>query len=172
MKTCQTYEENLLLDVYGELGFQERAAWERHLEECPGCLEERRKMLRFLGRVKESALTPVLSREEAEALSRAVQSRLSSRGAVSTWWERMFPFPARAVTAVATVCCVVVLSGWLALRWFESPSRGPGNAGEIHLSQKDLEVIRNLELLEELETLRKLVHVVDHNDALFGSPQI
>jgi anti-sigma factor RsiW len=172
MEACREHKESLLLDVYGELGFKERAEWGRHLEDCPGCREERRKMLRFLGRIKESTLAPGLSPDKADALSRAVRGRLSGREADPTWWDRMVPFPAHALAAVATACCVLVLSGWLALKWLETPFRGPGNAGEIQLSQTDLEVIRNLELLEELETLRKLVNVVDHNDAISGSPQI
>lgn len=172
MAACSEYKETLLLDVYGELGYKERADWEQHLEKCLSCREERQQMLRFLGRIKESSLTPELSPEKADALSWAVKGQVSGRQGDSRWWDRMVPFPARTLGAVAAVCCVVVLSGWLALKWFEAPSRGPGPAGEIQLSQKDLEVIRNLELLEELETLRKLVHVIDHNDAMSRSPQI
>jgi anti-sigma factor RsiW len=172
MKACQAYKESLLLDVYGELGFKERAEWERHLEDCPDCREERRKMLRFLGRIQESALAPGLSPERADALSRAVRTQLSGRKADFSRRDRIVPFPARALAAVASACCIVVLSGWLAFKWFETPSPGPGDAGGIQVSQKDLEVISNLELLEEFETLRKLVLVVDHNDTMSGSPQI
>jgi len=173
MEACSEYKETLLLDVYGDLGYKDRADWEQHLEKCLGCREERRQMLRFLSRIKERSLTPEFSPEKAEALSRAVKDQVSGRQAGSRWWDRiMVPFPARALGAVAAACCVVVLSGWLALKWFDAPSLGPSPAGEIQLSQKDLEVIRNLELLEELETLRKLVHVIDHNDAMSRSPRI
>ena len=172
MEACREYEETLLLDVYGELTYKEREEWEQHLENCLGCREERHKMFRFLERIKQSSLTPELSPEKVSALSWAVGRKLSGRGGDSRWRDRMLPFPARALAAVAAGCCVVVLSGWLALKWFEAPTRGPGPAGEIQLSQKDLEVIGNLELLEELETLRKLVRVIDHNDAMSRSPQI
>jgi len=172
MDACRDYQETLLLDVYGELGYKERADWEQHLASCLGCREERQKMLRFLGRIKESSLPPELSPEKASALSWAIKRKLSGRDADSHWWDRLGPFPARAMAAVTAGCCVVVLSGWLALKWFQVPSPVPGPAAEIQLSQKDLEVIRNLELLEELETLRKLVHVIDHDDATSRSPQI
>jgi len=172
MDACREYQETLLLDVYGELGYKERADWEQHLAGCLGCREERQKMLRFLDRIKGSSLPPELSPEKASALSWAVKGTLSSRDARSRWRDRPAPFPARAMAAVTAGCCVVVLSGWLALKWFQAPSQLPGPAPEIQLSQKDLEVIRNLELLEELETLRKLVHVIDHDDAMSGSPQI
>jgi anti-sigma factor RsiW len=172
MEACREYQETLLLDVYGELGYKERAQWEQHLEKCAGCREERRKMLRFLGRVKESSWTPELSPEKASALSWAIKRKLAPREEGSRWRDRIVPFPARAMAAVAAGCCVVVLSGWLALKWFEAPPGGPGPAPEMQISQKDLEVLRNLELLEELETLRKLVHVIDHEDVMSGSPHI
>lgn len=172
MGSCRNYEETLLLDVYGELEYKERADWEKHLEHCPGCRAERQKVLRFLGRIQENSLPPELSPQKASALSRALAAKLPGRNTRSRWWDRMVPFPARALAAVAAGCCVVVLSGWLALKWFEAPARAPRPAGEIQLSQKELEVIRNLEILEELETIRKLVHVMDDDDAMSRSPQI
>lgn len=173
MEACRAYKESLLLDVYGELGFKERAEWERHLEGCPSCREERRKMLLFLDRIQQSTQAPELSPERAEALSHALQARAPGRETNSRRWERMVPFaPARALAAVTAACFLVVISGWLALTWFERPASGPDISGEIQLTQRELEVIRNLELLEELETLRKLVHAIDHNDAMSRSPQI
>ena len=173
MEACREYQETLFLDVYGELGYKDRADWEQHLEKCRGCREERQKMLRFLGRIKEASPAPELSAEKASTLWWAVKRKLSQGGAESRWRDRMVPFRGRALTAVvAAACCVVVFSGWLALKWLEAPAQAPEGAGELRLSQRELEVLRNLEILEELETLRKLVHIMDHPDAISGSPRI
>ncbi|MBN2033363.1 MAG: hypothetical protein JW836_08820 [Deltaproteobacteria bacterium] len=172
MEGCRKYRETLLLDVYGELGARETADWNHHLEKCPGCREERRKMLRFLGRIKERTLVPELSPEKGSALSWAITRKLSSQKSKLPWWARLVPFSGRAFAAVAAGCCVVVLSGWLALKWFDAPFYGRSPSDKIELSRKEFEVISNLELLEELETLSKLVHVIDHKKAMSGSPQI
>lgn len=172
MESCRKYEETLLLDVYGELAYKERMEWEGHLEDCPACRTERQKMLRFLGRIQEGLETPELTPQKALSLSQAVKRNFSASGKGSRWRDRMVPFPARSLAAVTAGCCVVLLSGWLALKWFEAPSLSPEQTAEIQLSQKELELLRNLELLEELETLRKLVHVMDLDDAMSRSPHI
>ena len=172
MESCRKYEETLLLDVYGELAYKERMDWEGHLVDCPGCRAERQKMLRFLGRIQEGLETPELTPQRAFSLSQAVKRNFSSPGKGSRWRDRVIPFPARALAAVTACCGVVLLSGWLALKWFEAPYLAPEQRAEIELSQKELELLRNLELLEELETLRKLVHVMDLDDAVSRSPHI
>jgi anti-sigma factor RsiW len=164
MKACTNREETLLLDVYGELGKEEKADWERHVEHCPGCREEREKMLRFLGRIRIEMPPPPFSHEKAGALSGAIKSRLREQGAGPRWWERIIPVPSRTLAALATACCVVVLSGWLALKWFGGPSPHPESPTQAQISRRDIEIIKNMELLEDLETLRKLVQVVDDKD--------
>lgn len=172
MKACINRDEVLLLDVYGELGEEERAEWEQHLEACSGCREERQKMLRFIERIKEEMPAPLFSHEKASALSRAMKRRLKERETGPRWWERMVPGSSRTLAAVAAACCVVVLSGWLALKWFEVPSPHPDSLTEAQISGKDIEIIKDMELLEDLETLRKLVQVVDHRDNTAGNPEI
>ena len=172
MKACIDRDEVLLLDVYGELGQEEKAEWKRHLEHCAGCREERQKMVRFLGRIKKEMPPPALSHEKAGALSRAIKRRLGERETESRWWERMVPAPPRTLAALAAACCVVVLSGWLALKWFEVPAPHPDSQTEARISGKDIEVIKNMELLEDLETLRKLVQVVDDAGANSESSEI
>ena len=172
MKACTNRDEVLLLDVYGELSDVERAEWERHLEQCSGCREEREKMLRFIDRIKQEMPPPPWSYEKAGALPRAIKTRLHERGTASRWWARMVPATSRTPAAVAAACCVVVLSGWLALKWFEAPSPHPGAPTEAQISREDIEIIKNMELLEDLETLRKLVQVVDHKDVNSKNPEI
>lgn len=169
MKACIDREEALLLDVYGELGEEEKAEWARHLEQCSGCREERRKMLRFLGRIRTEMPAPSWSHEKAGALSRAIKRGLPDGEKGSRWWERMFP--SRTLAALAAACCVFVLTGWLALKWFEGPSPEEPRTAD-RMTSEDIEIIKNLEILEDLETLRKLVQIVDHADANSESSEI
>lgn len=171
MEPCRVHEETLLLDVYGELGANERAAWEKHLEACPACREEREKIIQLLHRVRQTTPVPHLSRQEADALSQAVKRKLADSKDEGRWWDRRVSVSVRTLAA-ATACCVIFISGWLAARWMDSSSRDLGSTRAVQLSQKDMELIRNLELLEELETLRKLVHVIDQEEALSRRPEI
>jgi hypothetical protein len=169
MKACINRDGILLLDLYGELGQEEKADWERHLEQCPGCSEERQKMLRFLARIEKEMPPPQFSREKALTLSRAIKRRLHEGEAGSRWWERMVPASARNFAALATACFVVVLSGWLVLNWSEISFLRSDSRTEVQLS-REIEIIRNLELLEDFETLHKLVQVVDHKDTNSKNP--
>jgi len=161
MKACINRDEILLLDLYGELGQEEKGELERHIEQCPGCREERQKMLRFFTRIKKEMPPPQLPSEKALILSRAIGRSLRDEEVVPRWWKRMFfPYP-RVFASLAAACFVVVLSGLLALKWFEIPFRDSDSRTEVQIS-REIEIIRNLELLEDFETLHKLVQVVDH----------
>lgn len=162
MKACIDRDEVLQLDVYDELDEAEKAEWRRHLEQCPGCRQERRKMLRFLGRVKAELPPPLFSPSAAGRLSRAVKRGLADHGARG--WANMIPTPSRTLAALAAACCVVVLSGWLVMKWIEGPSIHPDSRKEARITGEDIEIIKNMDILEDLETLRKLVAVMDQRD--------
>lgn len=71
------------------------------------------------------------------------------------------------IPAVVLATLVVGAVGWFSLKTLErghSPLKAP-TSGELVVNG-DLEVIKNLELLEEMDTLRKLVQVIDQSDTL------
>jgi hypothetical protein len=77
--------------------------------------------------------------------------------------------PNRLIPALAAVALLIVAFGWFAINKVQSPSFFQNLSGlksEEQMVAKDLEVIDNLELLEEMDTLRKLVQVVDNRDII------
>jgi len=167
MKPCTEYREALWLDVYGELDPGKRTAWEKHLEACEGCRQEREQLALLLQAVKGNAPSPTLSREEAETLSSAIIRELKGEREETWWRKRVWRVPHRLIPALAAASILIVVLGWFGMKGLRSPSSSRSVShvkSEEQIPVKDLDIIENLEILEEMETLRKLVHVVDHGD--------
>ncbi len=169
MKACPNHQETLWLDVYGELGPVKRSVWERHLETCPGCREERRRLFGLLDLVRDETDPPLLSPKKASALSWSIKRRLREQRATTRWWKGLLGMPNRLIPALAAVSLVIVALGWFAINKVQSPSSLQNFSGlksEEQVIVKDLEVIENMDFLEEMDTLRKLVQVVDNRDII------
>ena len=169
MKACPNHQETLLLDVHGELDPVKRSVWERHLETCAGCREERQRLLGLLDRVRDEMDPPQLSPKRASALSWSIKRGLREQQSSSRWWKGHLGKPNRLIPSLALVSLVFLALGWFTLNKVYDPSslqKFSGHKAEEQVVVKDLEVINNLELLEEMDTLRKLVQVVDNRDII------
>ena len=168
MKACPDCQETLWLDVYGELDSKNRPAWERHLETCPGCSKERRRLIDLLQLVREEMRPPQVSPEKARALSWSIKRGLRHQR-TTTWWERLWDMPNRLIPTLAAASLLIVALGWLSISKFQGPSSFQNLSTpkpEENMIVKDLEVINNLDLLEEMDILQKLVQVVDNRDII------
>ncbi len=167
MKPCPDHEETLWLDVYGELDPNERPALEEHLETCEGCRQEWAKLLGLLQTVKGKMPSPELSREKAEALASSITRKLRDEREEPWWRRQLWGMPNRFIPALAAACMLILAFGWFSMKGFKSPSP-VGSLSNLKSGErmlvKDLDIVKNLELLEEMDTLRKLVQVVDHGD--------
>lgn len=165
MKPCPDHKETLWLDVYGELDPNERPAWEKHLETCEGCRQERAQLFRLLQTMKVNMPSPELPPEKAEALARSITRNLRC-AREETWWQKwLWGRPNRLIPALTAACILIVALGWFSLQGLRTPSsmRSISNLkSEEQILVKDSDIIKNLELLEEMDTLRKLVQLVDH----------
>jgi anti-sigma factor RsiW len=170
MSGCPDRYENILLDIYGELDSSQRSSLVQHLASCQGCREERQKVLQLVERIRGGFQAMVLSEDKAKALSSSIRRKLLEEKAPRPFWKR-FLSPRRIVPALAAACIVVVSVGWFGLRMVShSPSQDLKNARnavqERQINPNDIEVISNLDLLEELDVLKILVHVVDGKETL------
>jgi anti-sigma factor RsiW len=174
MKPCDDHKETLWLDVYGELLAKDRPAWERHMAGCEGCRQERERLLRLLGRLKEAMPAPTLSSQESSALTDAIQRDLRKEREKIWWGKRPFSLPNRLIPALAAACLVVVAIGWFTLRGLKTPS-SIEVASELKTEEqviaKDLEIIKNLELLEEMDVIQQLVRVVGNGTPYDKAPE-
>jgi anti-sigma factor RsiW len=163
MKNCPDFQETLLSELYGELDPKDRQAWEEHLAGCAVCREERERMRCLMERVKEELSLTGLSRDKSSALSRSIQRRLRAEGVGLPWWRRFIETPRRFVPAAAAAMLLAV-----AVTWFSQGNliNGVHPDTENKMAVTDGEVIRHLELLEEMDTLQKLVQVLDEKETL------
>jgi anti-sigma factor RsiW len=165
VKVCADRRETLLLDIHGELPLDEQPAWQRHLDTCPGCRQERQELVWLLKAAKEAMPSPAPSPEHARVLRESVTMGWRVTRA-SVWWRSLFfGMSLRPVPALVAAGFLVVVLGWFGLQGLRNTSdivRGPETPKEVLVS--DSEVIENLDLLEYLDDIQQIVQVVDHRD--------
>ena len=164
MQACEHLKENLTLYVYGELDPTTGQKVENHLEHCEGCRQEHERLSTILTRVKEASVSPQLSPLEARAMAANI-SRILKAGTRRTWWRQYLEFmPSRLIPAAAMAGALVItvaVVGYLNLN--KTPGMAPVSLNqneELMLSDKDLEILDNLELLKEMDAIQKLSRAV------------
>ena len=164
MKHCSEWQETLWLDVYGELSPQVRLKWEKHLEGCRHCYQERTQLLHLLKNVNEAVPEPSLSHEDTGDLYNAITGKLieEQRGKA----RRRKPFfhgYIKPIHALAACCLLIVVFGWFGLRGPRQTTR-VGTISDLGSQEqvivKEIDLLENLDLLEEMDTLEKLDQVL------------
>lgn len=171
MKPCPDYRETLLLDVYGELEPHARPAWQRHLKICEACRQEKKQLLGLMQTVKSALPSQVLSRQQAEALAGSVTEKMSHAPEKPGREERFFGKPKRLIPALVTACLLIAALSWVGLKEIKNITNAPMIPDitlEDQMISEDFEVIKNLELLLEMEALEKMVQYLEepgHGDS-------
>ena len=163
MTTCTEHQDTLWMDVYGELDSAHRPIWEKHLQDCRACRVEKERLVHLLGQVKATMETPELTRDQSEALTRSITSRLQRERHASRWKQWFIAKPQRLIPVLATACIfVVVLSIFSYNQFFKSASMQTTTQFSAQaLPAEDLDVIANLEVLKKLDYLQKLEQIVE-----------
>jgi len=165
MQTCEHLKENLTLYTYGELDPVTSREVENHLKSCEGCRQEHRRLSTILAKVKQASAAPQLSPREARALASDISRKLKA-GSRRTWWRQYLDLtPSRLIPAAvitAALIIAVAIIGYLNLsRTTGMPPVSMNQNEELMLSDKDMEILDNLELLKEMESIQKLSRLVD-----------
>ena len=167
MQPCEHLKENLTLYTYGELDPVPSREVENHLKSCEGCRQEHRRLSTILAKVKETGAAPQLSPLEARAMASDIRRKLKA-GPRRTWWQPYLDLtPSRLIPAAvmtAALIIAVAVIGYLNLsKTTGIPPVSMNQNEELMLSDKDLEILDNLELLKEMESIQKLSRLVDPN---------
>jgi len=174
MKPCSDCQETLLLDVYGELNPAEGRVWENHLSTCEHCRKEKEQLVRLLQTIKTALPTPTLSPDKIAEHARSIHRKLRVE-AEGPWWRKMlFGLPQPLIPGLATVCLLLIIVGWFGLkefRKFELFSTSSQTTSEEQIDRNDFEVVKNLEFLQEMEDVEKLVKHLDETDSQSPSTQ-
>ena len=167
MEACHNQKENLVSYVYGEVDSNSGREIENHLSKCKFCRHEYEQLLSLLGNIKESVSSPELSPNQVNSLVANIKWKLNDRQK-DNWWRRYLNFrPAHMITAIATACILIIVAGIIGYvknndtNDFQ-PVAGRQNEG-VMLSDTDLEIVKNLEFLKEMDAIQKLSQVVDLN---------
>ena len=168
MKHCDKWQETLWLDVHGELSPQVRLKWEKHLEECRPCYQERTQLLHLLKNVNEALPEPSLSHEDAGALYNAITGRMKEEhNGKSRWRKWIFEGHFKPIYAFAACCLLIVAFGWFGLKGSQQTTRVgkiSDHGAKEQLIITDMDLLENLNLLEEMDTLEKLDQVMGKRD--------
>jgi hypothetical protein len=163
MQACLNQNKILMLDALGELNDPRmQRDWQDHLQTCDGCRRERARMLNLLGKVKQAGMPPELSAQQADAMAKTVGWKLrNERFAPVRETGRRF----RLVPVLATACAIVVavVVGYHFQARHVDPNNEMAMSAEF-VPPEDLEIIKYLDLLKDMDTIEKLVHVVDIPD--------
>jgi anti-sigma factor RsiW len=168
MKSCPEYKEAVILDAHGELDSSARAVWETHLQTCRACQEERLRLLKMLGGLKETLRHPAIPQGQSESLVKSVRVSLSREKKAAGGWRDLFSGrPLRLMPAMASLCVLVIALSIFGLRSVQGPSRIQTESDSKpwgELKAEDLEIIRNMDLLREMDWVQRLVQAIDELD--------
>ena len=164
MKHCDKWQETLWLDVHGELSPQDRLKWEKHLEVCRPCYQERAQLLHLLKNVNDAMPEPSISHEDAGVLYNAITGRLKEEHRGKNRWRKwMFEGHIKPIYAFAACCLLIVAFGWFGLKGSKQTNRVKAisdSGAKEQLIATDMDLLENLKLLEEMDTLEKLDQVM------------
>jgi hypothetical protein len=165
MEACEHLKENLTLYVHGALDPDTGQEVKDHLELCAGCRHEWQRLSSMLEKLKEISDKPELSTTEVKSLVVDITRKLNLKQK-QPWWRQYPDFRSwRLIPAVATACILIItiaIIGYVNLN--ETNGIAPVSLNqneELMLSDKDLELLDNLELLREMDAIQKLSRVVD-----------
>lgn len=170
MEACQNQKENLVLYAYGELDSSSGREIENHLEICESCRYEYQRLSALLGKIRETVKSPMLSPQQVKSLVTNIKWKLKDRQGAE-WWRRYLQLgPSRMIPVVATACILIITAGILGyVKLNETKGLQPyagHQSEELMLSDRDLEIVNNLEFLKEMDAIQKLSRVVDLNSEI------
>ncbi|ROQ93176.1 anti-sigma factor family protein [Desulfosoma caldarium] len=168
MNGCKDFEEMLILDLFDELPTGRRSRWSVHVAQCDICMAERRRLERVLQQVKAAGKPEPMAESDAARMKARVRWALNNAGRASpstkalSLWRRFGLRPAWALGLVLSAAVMVAGLSWKGLpRKTAEMNTAPAPTA---VATQDQEVVENLEFLKDLETIRKLVTVVDQPD--------
>jgi hypothetical protein len=163
MPDCTDRNEQVMLDVYGELDAGARSALEDHLSSCADCRREKESLTAMLGQVRQAMVPPPLSMRDSAAMVRKVQDRLAVFRLPGGRRQPVKEKRVLWIPALAAACVLVLVA--IFVGYERSGNIAQPVAQRIDISQKlpenEEEIVKNLDLLKNFNTLEKLSQVVD-----------
>ncbi len=167
MQACEHLRENLTLYIYGELDPVAGREVENHLAICEGCRHEHSHLSTILAKVRDTGVAPELSTREVRTMAADISRKLKAGRRRNRWQQYLDIMPSRLIPAAAMAGVLIITVAVISYVKLNKPAGIPPVSmkqnEELILSDKDLEILDNLELLKEMEAIQKLSRVVGPN---------
>ena len=168
MSACPHHKETLMLDIFGELNRNRAAAWEQHLNGCPGCRTEKETISRTLKLAKRALEAPQLSEAEAAAMRHRVVRELTADTPRSGERKQAFFFSRAFIPTLASACVLLMALGFMASKLLTGPTTAKRiqlSALQEQLPEEDIEIINNMDILSNLDALDRLSQAIDRSES-------
>ncbi len=169
MSTCPRYQKTLWLDVYNELSAEARLKWEVHLEGCEGCRQEKMRMSQLINNMQRHFHPPVTVALSPENLFRGAAPELKALSFTKRWRAYVFGGSLRRIPAMASVgimLLMICIFSYRATNTMFENTAGSSSAISEQIVTVDTEMLNHLDLLKDMDTVQKLIQVVDTTDYL------
>jgi Putative zinc-finger len=148
---CKTFEEDLVLLHYGDLGGSEREALQSHMKGCAGCagyLKELGKLLPLTVKADEPGQT------FWDDYSRELRHKLAAAADKKPWWQSLTDvFQPRSLSAAAGAAVVVIALAFTLGRGLWPTKDVPHDDAAM---MEALPVAENLEFFKAMDVLDDL----------------
>lgn len=174
MSGCEKYQKLIYEEAVGEISQSNKTALYGHLAVCQECRREREAVVSlnqaFLKQSRKISLAPAA----AASMRAEILGRMAVPETKRSLWSRVRSKVVLKglVPALAAACLVFILLG----KWGFQEERQGGHRPQLNKSQniiseakispEELDIINNLELLDQLDTVKLLVKVVDNKDTI------
>jgi hypothetical protein len=167
MMACKDYHESLMLEVMGEPDPENRNHWEKHLDGCGACRSERTRLIRLFKEMRKIANPPEVPETGVERFAQHISWRLRNEKIQAGLKQQPRATVVRRIPAMVALCILLAFGTVLWYRGgdrFFQPRQTDEQRAEMTLPKQDLDVIRNLDMLKDMETIQKLVQTIDQPD--------
>lgn len=161
--TSEIRDELIILDIVGEIGPEQSAVFKEHLAYCEVCQKRFTELLGFTRAIKNCSQKESLTTAEIVQLNEAIilnksSPERSNRTPLSFCsGQHVFHFFTKSLAAALCIA-ILIFSGW----HLYNKSLFPSGTAKISQTYDDeADIIANLDMLEELDVLEKLVKVLD-----------
>jgi len=169
MKSCKDYQKDIYMDVTGEIPPDKKTDLENHILFCARCKKEREELAALVDLLKKEIPQPAMSSFEASILRQKIRSAIAAQQRPG-FLRGLFSGYAKLLIPVAGAACLFLVSfigfrSWLPWQSHPNPNNTVARI-EQNTKVDEKEIIENLDLLEQMDTLRVLVKVVDNKDII------
>lgn len=173
MTACKQYQNLLWMDVHGILEGKQRKDWYAHLQSCDQCRQEKKRACEMLDNMKRVMRPTPPPRKTVQAMAAHINHHAFEREKAATKPKINIRKPSFYIPALTAACLLLIATG-LFFKTSLTPSSNRMTASTQNITDQipadDMEIIENIELLTEFDSIKKLIQTVDDPEKPVNDP--